>query len=1016
MKKCIRYFDQNKFAQAFLKNSFVKLLLTCSDIKNMLNKYGLFIYKIIFLILPLVLTGCLPHISVSGRSDAEGGSSTPIKLNSLSNNGHVNISNQGSFALSGTCSGDGVGNIVIEDASNTVLAMASCTNGAWNAVLDFSSGFPDGTINLEIILTDAKGVAHSLERSLVKLTVTPTIAITSPAINAYINNGNRSAFLVSGSCDVVGGTISVTGGLSTVNTTCNGSIWSANLSFPGNTNGAPNVTATIRDAANNQASASRSFILDTVNPTIAISSPAAGAYINIANEAAFAITGTCSENGLGNVRIEDAANNLMATIDCVSGSWSTSLDFSGAYADGPQTLEISQTDLAGNNSSAVRTFNIDKTAPNLTWSRVVDGICVGTANISSFAVQGSCTNGDSIITISSPQLTTSQTASCSGGSYSTTLSFSASGLNLHDSFNVQVVQTDSAGNSTSVTHSLKYIASTTPAISFAGWDDVYSVGKKTYRDGNPSEPGEVSIKWKEWASPANTCQPEGVKVYRSDSMGATTLVSENLGVPPTTRRFADNLSESDFGKAWYYSLQLKIAGLEYDITTPAEISEIRVIAPPNNMALVHRWITNQEVCGLMGLATDPTNHFRCAYMGQGHVGGYHDMQHDLLVDRFELGCKVSATCGAGGNQECLPQNFSNLPDPSSGSGVPGAIGSVYYNNTSVTDSGMCFVKSGPAATNWMKLSFATDPEVVASVTNEAHAAPLGHMSRQSFHDACVGQSITICQLEEYPDNSANSISISKRLLRLKELRAAAAWSRESVPSPYSSADEWIDNVEKSSFVIGDPYGRIGKCNTNNFKSSLTAANREFLSSFSIHRGAFETGSKIATIDCQSRYGIQDLVGNLQEVVSDEINCPDGLSCYGQSSTIDPDNTDMNGFAFNGVQGPGGSASVGSWGFHFAPHGSNYFNSVLGIPLRTNESGAVHTNTMGYNFFHGDFIYLDTDNVNTEGNPIGNLRYLFTGGFWSFGESGQSGRWTSVFNLDSNSWGGHMGARCMAPVK
>lgn len=985
---------------------------------DMLRIYKLLIPKLTLIVFPLLFTGCIPHISVSGHS-----SNNPIAtftINTLVNNGYINISNQASYSLSGTCTNNGVGNVVIEEVSSTILSTANCTNGTWSTNLDFSTGFSDGTITIEALHTDAAGVVHSLVRSLEKLTVTPTIAITSPAVNAYINDANRTAFTVSGSCNVVSGSVSITGGASTVNTTCDGSIWNANLSFADNSNATPNITATLTDVANNQANSSRTFILDTVNPLISISTPASGAYVNIANQASFAISGTCSDDGTGNVVVEDASNTTMGTLDCSTGNWTASLDFSSvSYTNGPHTIEITHTDPAGNIEKVTRTFNIDKTAPNLTWSRIVDGVCVGTNNVSSFAIQGSCTDGDGNITISSTQLSSSQITTCSSGSYSTTINISTTGLNVGDTFNIQVLQADTAGNSTSVTHLLKYIASTTPTISFDGWDDVYSVGKKTYRDGNLSEPGEVSIKWKEWSA-ANTCQPEGVKVYRSaTSLGAKTLVSEAAGVPPTTRRFSDNLTEANFNKAWYYTLQLRIAGLEYDVTTPAEISEIRVIAPPDNMALVHRWITNQEVCNLMNLTTDPANHFRCSYSGQGKVdvGGlyYHDMQHDLLVDRFELGCKISSTCGASEDTECVPPNFGSLADPSSGAGVPGAIGSVYYNSVSGSNNGMCYVKTGATSTDWIYLTYATATEVATSVTNEAHSPALGFMSRNSFQNGCAGQSISLSQVQEYPDNTANAGTINKRLLRQKEWRAAAAWSRESFPSPYTSIDEWIDYVEKSSFLSGDSLGRTGKCNTNGNKSNLTATDRDFMSNFETHDKSFETGSKIATVDCQSRYGIQDMVGNLQEMTSDEIDCPDGLSCYGLTSTLDANNTDMNGFSFDGVQAPGGSA-VDSWGLEFGTYGSAYFNPVLGLPLKTNESGSIKTSTAGATFFHTDFMYLDTDNINSSGNAIGSSRFLFAGGYWSYGESGQSGRWSSVFNLDSNSWGGHMGSRCMVPVK
>src|SRR5690606_36556490 len=110
------------------------------------------------------------------------------------------------------------------------------------------------------------------------------------------------------------------------------------------------------------------------------------------------------------------------------------------------------------------------------------------------------------------------------------------------------------------------------------------------------------------------------------------------------------------------------------------------------------------------------------------------------------------------------------------------------------------------------------------------------------------------------------------------------WDREqSFPSQYPDVDDWINYVEQGTNRSGDPDGRIGKCNTNtSMNDQLTPAARDFLFNFNIHSDALETGSFV-TDKCQSRYGIQDMVGNVWEKVSDELACADtlGNSCVGQ---------------------------------------------------------------------------------------------------------------------------------------
>ena len=102
-------------------------------------------------------------------------------------------------------------------------------------------------------------------------------------------------------------------------------------------------------------------------------------------------------------------------------------------------------------------------------------------------------------------------------------------------------------------------------------------------------------------------------------------------------------------------------GTEYTVPDNA-FSTVRVVAPPDNMGLMHRWIANQEMCSLMGgsmaSSIDPTNHYRCSYSGWGKVATNHyDMEHDMLIDRNELACNYTNQCGTGGNQPCLGSEF-----------------------------------------------------------------------------------------------------------------------------------------------------------------------------------------------------------------------------------------------------------------------------------------------------------------------------------------------------------------------
>jgi len=77
---------------------------------------------------------------------------------------------------------------------------------------------------------------------------------------------------------------------------------------------------------------------------------------------------------------------------------------------------------------------------------------------------------------------------------------------------------------------------------------------------------------------------------------------------------------------------------------------IKVTLPPPNMALVHRWMANRNRCMELGKTPDISNNYTCPYNG---IGAYPatvpnrsgetvlDQAGDLLIDRFELGCRFT---------------------------------------------------------------------------------------------------------------------------------------------------------------------------------------------------------------------------------------------------------------------------------------------------------------------------------------------------------------------------------------
>ena len=197
---------------------------------------------------------------------------------------YVTRANQAAFAVSGHVLGgqaDGV------DLRARRRRSATCTGGGWSATLDLT-GARQGSFTLCADHTDAAGNAAAQDsRSFAKDTVAPTVAITAPGAGSYVTAANQGAFVVAAPARRTGGPCrSPARRRRTV--ACTAGTGARTLDLTGAPQGAITVNADHPDAAGNAAAqASRGFVKDTMAPTVAFTSPAAGSYVTAANQAAF---------------------------------------------------------------------------------------------------------------------------------------------------------------------------------------------------------------------------------------------------------------------------------------------------------------------------------------------------------------------------------------------------------------------------------------------------------------------------------------------------------------------------------------------------------------------------------------------------------------------------------------------------------------------------------------------------------------------------------------------------------
>ena len=150
---------------------------------------------------------------------------------------------------------------------------------------------------------------------------------------------------------------------------------------------------------------------------------------------------------------------------------------------------------------------------------------------------------------------------------------------------------------------------------------------------------------------------------------------------------------------------------------------------------------------------------------------------------------------------------------------------------------------------------------------------------------------TIITIIDQLESQATCTSISesgfagyKRLLHRKEWVLAAAWDS-------TLSDATIDTIED-----GLALPTTGHCNSNyasgiTFDNLIIPANKETLSSTNSHDVRKVITGSNSTKNCVSRYGIQDMPGNVYEWNSDQIN--NGVGVIAASNTADNTNGDFN---------------------------------------------------------------------------------------------------------------------------
>ena len=280
-------------------------------------------------------------------------------------------------------------------------------------------------------------------------------------------------------------------------------------------------------------------LADTTPPTLTVSTLADG---SVTNNAVLNVTGTITDNvGVKSVSI----NNVIIPVN-TDGSFSYAL----ALANGPNTVTVIATDLAGNQSPAnSRTITLDQTAPSLTVTAPADN---SKTAVSLVTVTGTVSESATVVVKLGD---TTQNAVMNG------LDFSAN-LNLVPGINtIRVIATDAAGNKSYVKRTVIYddqiptLAITNPnqdistdqsglTISGIAFDPYTVVTVSITMDGQTYTPAVVNGQF-EQAVTFTTAKTYTILVTATNAVGASATVQRNVIYAPPADTYTKLLLHMD---------------------------------------------------------------------------------------------------------------------------------------------------------------------------------------------------------------------------------------------------------------------------------------------------------------------------------------------------------------------------------------------------------------------------------------------------------------------------------------
>ncbi|WVX58474.1 Ig-like domain-containing protein [Enterobacter ludwigii] len=394
--------------------------------------------------------------------------SVALTVNTLSGDDVINAAEAGSsLVINGSSAQFASGTQVTVTLNGKSYTATIQSDGSWTTTVPAADvgALADGaSYQVSVSAQDSAGNSASATHSISVDTTAPVVSIATLSGDDMLNAAEaQQPLTVHGSSSAEAGqTVTVTlGGKTYTATVANDGTWTLDVpaaDLAALSQGALTLTASVNDKAGNNGQTTHTLTVDTVAPTVTISTVADDDIVNNAEQlAGQTIRGTTTAEQGQTVTVSFNGHSYQATVGA-DGSWSVFVpgrDFLG-LSDGDYTITASVNDKAGNPGSATHDVTLNGDVPTITINTFAQDDIVNAAEHGTPLVVSGTTNAPAgqTVTITLNGKTYAATVQNDGTWSYTVGSAEVSALADGGSYVINAQVSNTIGNSASDNHTV----------------------------------------------------------------------------------------------------------------------------------------------------------------------------------------------------------------------------------------------------------------------------------------------------------------------------------------------------------------------------------------------------------------------------------------------------------------------------------------------------------------------------------------------------------------------------------